>query len=72
MATELQQIRKRLNARKALDDADRNRQRELVLQRVAEGATWSEIQEEAGISRMTISAYVHGPRPRKSRAVAKG
>ncbi len=65
MATELQQIRKRIDQRKALDQRDRERQRELVKERIAEGATWVEVQDEAGISKMTISEILHGKRPRR-------
>ena len=65
VATELQQIRKRIEQRKALDQADRERQRELVKQRIAEGVTWVAIQDEAGISKMTISEILHGKRRRR-------
>lgn len=65
MATsELQQIRHRINQRKVLDQRDRERQKVLVRQRIAEGRTWSEVQEEAGISRMQITEILHGKRPR--------
>lgn len=60
MATELEQIRKRLDTRADLDRRDRERQRALVRQRIAEGRTWDEVQAEAGISRPTLSAILHG------------
>ncbi len=55
MATELQQIAKRIESRAVLESKDRARQRELIRDRIAGGATWDEVQEEAGVSRPTIS-----------------
>lgn len=65
MATELQQIRKRIDQREALNARDRERQRELLRARRAEGATWDEMQEEAGVSRPTLNLILNGVRPRR-------
>lgn len=67
MATELEQIRKRLDTRADLDRRDRERQHQLVKQRIAEGMTWDEVQAEAGISRPTLSAILHGPRQKRGK-----
>jgi len=68
MATELEQIRKRIDQRDALNRRDRARQAELVRERRAAGATWSQMQEEAGISRPTLALILNGTPPRRKRS----
>ena len=66
MATELEQIARRIEARAALDAQDRARQRELIRQRSDEGAKWDEIMAEAKVSRPTINKALKGhKRPSK-------
>lgn len=67
MASELEKIRERLGMRAQMDKRDRARQAELVRERLAEGATWRQVMAEAGISKPTVSAIVHGPKPRRAR-----
>lgn len=62
MATELEKIKDRLLMRANMDKRDRERQAELVRKRIHEGATWNEVQAEAGISRPTLSDILHGKR----------
>jgi len=71
MATELEKIRQRLDTRAEQDRKDRARQAELVRQRIAEGTTWRAVQEEAGISRMTISEMVKGYKRSSTRKPAR-
>lgn len=68
MATELEQIRKRIDGRDALNLKDRARQRELLMARKAEGATWDEMQAEAGVSRPTLNFILNGVRPRRGKS----
>lgn len=56
MATELEQIAKRIRVRDAAQAADRTRQRELIRERIAAGKTWDDVQAEAKVSRPTIMA----------------
>jgi AraC-like DNA-binding protein len=60
MATELEQIAKRIRVRNDAQAADRERQRELIRERIAEGATWDKVQAEAKVSRPTI---MHAVKP---------
>lgn len=55
MATELEQIAKRIRVRDAAQAADRARQKELIRQRIAAGMTWDAVQAEAKVSRPTIT-----------------
>lgn len=52
--TELEQIAHRIRMRDDANRADRTRQRELIRERQAAGATWDEIQAEAAVSRPTV------------------
>lgn len=54
MATELQQIARRIKMRNEANAADRTRQRELIRERVGHGATWDVVQAEAQVSRPTV------------------
>lgn len=56
MTTELAKIAERIRARATLDAADRKRQRALIRERIAAGATWDDVQREARVSRPTIAA----------------
>lgn len=56
MVSELSQIAKRIHVRDAAQAADRARQRELIRERIAAGATWNSVQAEAKVSRPTILA----------------
>lgn len=56
MATELEQIAKRIRVRDDAQAADRKRQRELIRERIASGLTWDLVQAEAHVSRPTIMA----------------
>lgn len=51
---ELAQIAKRIRTRDAAQDADRKRQRELIRSLIDGGATWTEAQEAAQVSRPTV------------------
>lgn len=53
--TELEQIAHRIAVRGAQDVADRARQRLLIRERIASGATWDDVQAEAKVSRPTIA-----------------
>lgn len=59
MTTELEKIAERIRARNDLQAADRKRQRELIRERVAGGATWDTVQAEAAVSRPTIMAALN-------------
>jgi AraC-like DNA-binding protein len=54
MATELEQIAKRIRMRDQQQAADRKRQRELIRERIREGRTWDQVQAEAQVSRPTL------------------
>lgn len=56
MATELEQIAKRIERRDGEQLGDRKRQRELIRERIAAGSTWDAVQAEARVSRPTIMA----------------
>lgn len=56
MATELEQIAKRIRTRDDAQATDRKRQRELIRERIAQGRTWDQVQAEAQVSRPTIMA----------------
>lgn len=56
MTTELQQIAHRIRGRDEATVEDRKRQRQLIRERVAGGATWDAVQAEAQVSRPTIMA----------------
>lgn len=71
MATELEKIKDRLLMRADLDRRDRDRQAELVRERIREGATWVEVCREAGISKPTLSSILHGDRPKSKRPPRK-
>ena len=68
MATELEKIRQRIDKREEMNRADRERQRVLIRQRKAEGATWDQLQEEAGVSRPTLNSILNGRAPRRKDA----
>lgn len=71
MATELEQIAKRIRTRRAADVADRARQRELIRERIAAGRTWDEVQAEAQVSRPTVRDALLTPEELAARKAAK-
>jgi hypothetical protein len=58
--SELQAIARRIAERAARDHDDRQRQRVLVRQMRASGASWDDIVAEAQISRPTLARYLKG------------
>jgi hypothetical protein len=52
---ELRQIATRIQRREEAERDDRKRQRELIRERIAAGATWSQVQREARVARRTIA-----------------
>lgn len=62
MATELEQINKRIRRRAEDERRDRERQRILVRERIASGHSWSQVIAEAGVSRTTLRAILQRDR----------
>jgi len=59
MASELEQIARRIRVRDEQQASDRARQRALIRERKAEGRTYDEIELEARVSRPTIRNALH-------------
>ena len=61
--TELQKIAQRIRRRAELDDADRARQRDLIVRMIeTEGATWDDVEAAADVSRPTINRTMRAHR----------
>ena len=61
--TELQKIAQRIRRRAELDDADRARQRDLIVRMIeVEGATWDDVEAAADVSRPTINRTMRAHR----------